>query len=119
MLVPAGIGTRPPLRFSSGRISSARCYGDVVTLEPTGLVLVRPAARVGLAALFRSWGQPISRTRVASFSAPPGGRVSVYVNGRRWTGSPGRVPLRRHAEVVVEVGPHVPPHPSYTFPPGT
>ena len=25
----------------------------------------------------------------------------------------------RHAEIVLEVGPYVPPHRSYTFPPGT
>jgi len=29
------------------------------------------------------------------------------------------VPLTRHAEIVLEVGPHVPPHSSYMFPPGT
>jgi hypothetical protein len=29
------------------------------------------------------------------------------------------VPLTPHAEIVLEVGPHVPPHASYTFPPGT
>jgi hypothetical protein len=55
---------------------------------------------------------------VASFRASRGRRVEVFVDGRRWHGRPGRVPLRRHAEIVVEVGPHVPPHSSYTFPPG-
>jgi len=29
------------------------------------------------------------------------------------------VPLARHSEIVLEVGPYVPPHRSYTFPPGT
>jgi hypothetical protein len=28
------------------------------------------------------------------------------------------VVLARHAEIVLEVGPHVPPHPAYHFPPG-
>ena len=46
VLVPAGIGTRPPRGFSAGRISGAGCYGDLVTLEPTGVVLVRPGARL-------------------------------------------------------------------------
>ena len=119
VLVPAGIGTRPPRRLSSGRISQARCYGDVVTLEPTGLVLVRPGARLTLAALFHSWGQPLTRTRVAAFPAPRGSQVAVYVDGRRWSRAPAAVPLREHAEIVVEVGPHVPPHRAYTFPPGT
>jgi hypothetical protein len=43
----------------------------------------------------------------------------VYVDGKPWSGSPENVPLSPHAEIVLEVGPHVPPHSSYTFPPGT
>jgi len=31
----------------------------------------------------------------------------------------GLVPLTRHAEIVLEIGPYVPPHLSYAFPPGT
>jgi hypothetical protein len=119
VLIAAGIGTRPPRTFSAGRITGARCYGDLVTLEPTGVVLVRPRARLLLADLFRAWGQPLSPRRLASFSAPAGSRVEVFVNGRRWHGLPRRVPLERHSEIVLEVGPHVPPHASYTFPPSS
>lgn len=119
VIIPAGIGTLAPRTFSAGRISDARCYGDLVTLEPTGLVLVRSGARLTLASLFRSWGQVLSTTQLASFAAPAGTDVAVFVDGRPWHGPAGGVPLRRHAEIVLEVGPHVPPHPSYTFPPGT
>ena len=119
VLVPAGIGTRPPRGFSAGRISSAGCYGELVTLDPTGLVLVRSGSHPSLGDLFRSWGEPFSPRRLASFSASGRARVAVFVNGRRSRGSPGRVPLVRHSEVVLEVGPYVPPHRSYTFPPGS
>jgi hypothetical protein len=119
VLVPAGIGTRPPRRLSEARISSAACYGALVTLDPTGLVLVRAGSRPVLADLFRAWGQPLSSRRLASFSASAGGSVSVFVDGRRWAGSPGNVALRPHSEIVLEVGPYVPPHHAYTFPPGT
>jgi len=118
VLVAAGIGARPPWAFSSGRISRARCYGDVVTLEPTGVVLVRSGLRPTLSELFRAWGQLLSGSRLASFTAPAGTRVAVFVDGRRWRGPPGSVPLARHSEIVLEVGPYVPPHASYTFPPG-
>ncbi|HET7049189.1 MAG TPA: hypothetical protein VFI54_13075, partial [Solirubrobacteraceae bacterium] len=30
VLIAAGIGTRPPVSYSAGRIASARCYGDLV-----------------------------------------------------------------------------------------
>jgi hypothetical protein len=119
LLLPAGIGTKPPRDLLNGRVTRAACYGQLVTLDPTGVVLVRPAARLTLGALFRSWGQPLSSSRLASFSAPGGTRVTVFVNGRAWHGAPTAVPLTRHAEIVLEVGPHVPPHRSYTFPSGT
>jgi len=119
VLIPAGIGTRPPRSSSAGRISSARCYGELVTLDPTGLVLVRAGAHPVLADLFRSWGEPLSSRRLGSFQAPDGATVAVFVNGSPSRSAPERVPLARHSEIVLEVGPHVPPHRSYTFPPGT
>jgi hypothetical protein len=119
LLLPAGIGALRPWAELDGAITSARCYGALVTLDPTGLVLVRPGTGLTLADLFRSWGEPLSRTRLASFSAPAGTQVAVFVDGRRWNAGPASVPLARHAEIVLEVGPHVPPHSSYAFPPGT
>ncbi|MGH3252052.1 MAG: hypothetical protein ACRDOI_38395, partial [Trebonia sp.] len=91
LLLPAGIGARPPLASLDGRITRAGCYGALVTLDPTGTVLVRPAARLTLGALFRSWGEPLSRTRLASFTAPPGTAVSVFIDGRPWPGAPSAV----------------------------
>jgi hypothetical protein len=114
VLIAAAIGTVPPRTLSAGRISGARCFGALVTLEPTGVVLVRSGDRLALGSLFRSWGQPLSTRRLASFD----GRVSAFVDGRRWPAAAASVPLTRHAEIVLEVGPHVPPHSSYTFPPG-
>jgi hypothetical protein len=119
LLLPAGIGARQPWSKLDGRITSAPCYGALVTLDPTGLVLVRPGAGLTLADLFRSWGEPLSRTRLTSFSAPAGTQVAVFLDGRRLNAAPPSVPLTRHAEIVLEVGPHVPPHSSYAFPPGT
>jgi hypothetical protein len=119
LLLPAGIGTSPPRTSLDGRITAAGCYGALVTLDPTGVVLVRPGASLTLGTLFSSWGEPLSRTRLASFTAAAGTRVAVFVDGKPWPGAPAAVPLTRHAEIVLEVGPHVPPHLSYAFPPGT
>ena len=46
------------------------------------------------------------------------GRVSVFVDGRRRAGDPRSLVLTRHAEIVLEVGGYVTPHPSYLFPKG-
>ena len=51
LLLPAGIGLEKPWTQLNGRITSARCYGALVTLDPTGLVLVRPRERLTLATL--------------------------------------------------------------------
>jgi len=119
VIVARGIGVRAPLSFLGGRIVRARCYGDVVTLEPTGVVLVRAGSLLHLSDLFRAWGQPLSRRRLASFTTPAGTQVAVFVNGRRRRSAPQSVPLHAHDEIVLEVGPFVPPHRTYTFPPGT
>ncbi len=119
VVIAAGIGVRRPVRFSAGRISAARCYGAMVTVEPTGVVLLRPGARLTLGDLFRAWGQPLSTDRAGPFAAGRGDRVRVYTSGNRRLGDPATVPLTVHGEIVVEVGARVPPHAAYTFPPGT
>jgi hypothetical protein len=119
VIVPAGIGTRAPRTFFAGRIAGARCYGALVTIDTTGLLLIRPGARLTVGDLFRAWGQPLSEHRLASFTSPHGSTVSVFIGGVRTHVSPGSVPLTPHAEIVLEVGPYVPPHASYTFPPAT
>ena len=119
VLIAAGVGVRRPWRMSSGRIAAARCFGALVTLEPTGVVLVSPGDVLSVGGLFHSWGQPLSDRQLASFEAQPGQSVIAFVDGRRWPRSPAEIPLTRHSEIVLEVGPHVPPHRSYTFPPGT
>jgi hypothetical protein len=119
VVIAAGIGIRGPRRLSAGRIVAAHCYGALVTVEPTGVVLLRPRHRLTLGDLFRAWGQPLSRARAGPFAAGRGEQVRVYEAGRHRLGDPAAVPLTAHGEIVVEVGPRVPPHTSYMFPPGT
>jgi hypothetical protein len=100
-IVPAGIGR------GSG------CWAAVSTNAPTGVV--RLTRTVTLGELFRVWGQPLGAHRLLSFR----GRVEAYVGGHRIAGDPRAIRLTRHAQVVLEVGGHVAPHPSYVFPKGT
>jgi len=114
VLLAAGIGTQAPRRFNDGRLVAAACFGELVTLDPTGTVYFRGGSRVTLGALFHAWGQRLTASRVGSFG---GSRVRVYVNGRERDGNPRQVPLTAGAEIVLEVGPPVPPHTHFTFPP--
>jgi hypothetical protein len=117
MLVPAGIGIATPQLHRGAFVLDGRCRYPLHTTDPTGVVRVSrtgdgPAPTVGQ--LFRLWGQPLGRDRLASFR----GRVVAFVGGRRWTGDPRTIPLARHAQIVLELGPAVKPHPSYLFPSG-
>jgi hypothetical protein len=115
VLIPAGVGTEAPRSVQQGRITHAACYGSVSTIDHTGLLLVRPGANARLVDLFREWGVPFSKNGFLTFK----GRVRAYVAGRPWRGAPGAIPLARHAVIVLQVGPLVPPHSHYAFPPGT
>ncbi len=120
VIVPAGIGVSGPLRRDGARVVGGRCVYPLSTSEPTGVIEVR--GRAGAATtptvgeLFAVWRQPLDAHRLAGFrSGPP---VAAYVGGRRWRGDPRAVPLTPHAQIVIEVGPHVEPHPAYRFAPG-
>lgn len=114
LLLPGGIGIAPPVRTAGGVVSGGRCRYPAFTTDRTGVIeLTRRGLHLG--ELFAIWGQPLSPTRLAGGR----GRVSVYVNGRRVAGDPAAVPLREHAEIVLEVGGFIPPHRTYVFPPGS
>jgi hypothetical protein len=103
IVVPKGIGVSP-----------RGCTYPLRTSAPTGVVHVEAGPPRRLRDLFAVWGRRLSRDRLLSFR----GRVSVFVDGRRFRGEPGAVLLTKHRQVVVEVGGYVAPHPSYLFPKG-
>jgi len=103
IVVPRGIG-----------VSASGCRYPLSTNAPTGVVEVLASHRFTLGDLFRIWGRVLTPKRLVSFH----GRVAVFVDGRRFTGKPGSVPLTKHAEIVVELGAHLAPHVDYLFPKG-
>ncbi len=112
VVVPAGIGLRAPFEREHHRIVSALCRADVRTLEPTGVLeFDRDDLRLGN--VFEIWREPLGPRRMASFE----GEVSAFVAGRRVTGDPRAIPLRDGAQIVLQVGGYIPPHPTFKFPP--
>lgn len=104
LLIPSGIG-----------ISPKRCVYPLRTADPTGVVLVATDRRYRLGDLFRVWDQRLNSCALLSFRGP----VAVFVAGRRIHTDPTTLPLRHHAEIVIEIGGYIPPHASYRFPRGT
>ena len=116
VIVPAGIGVAAPRRRVGAFVRPRGCSYAVRTLSPTGIVEVRRGARLTLRDLFAVWGQPLSATRLVGFSTSRAAPVRGYVAGRRRRGPLGAIPLRRHAQIVLELGRFVPPHRSFRFP---
>jgi hypothetical protein len=100
IIVPPRVGVR-----------SARCRARLWTVDPTGIVHFAGQTRLG--ELFRVWGRELTTGRLLSFR----GRVRLYVNGVRRRVDPRALALRDRDEIVLEVGPFIPPHRSYLFPP--
>lgn len=119
IILPAGIGVAPPQRHHGASVDGGRCAYPIRTADPTGVVLVDSSSAMyfhpTVGDLFKLWGQPLSRRRLAGFTAARNGTVAAFVNGRHELGPPGAIRLRRHAQIVLEIGPHVQPHPSYRF----
>jgi hypothetical protein len=111
LLLPAGIGMASPLVRDGAYVVRGRCSYAVRTRAPTGVVEVRPGSAATIGDLFRLWGQPLTRTRMAGFR----GRVGAYVAGARWRGDVRAIPLGSYAQIVLEVGGYIPPHPFFLF----
>jgi hypothetical protein len=114
VIVPAGIGMAPPVVVRDGVVRRARCSYPVRTVDPTGVVEVDASVRPTLRDLFVVWGRRLSPQALLGFP----GRVRAYVTGKPRLGDPRTIPLRRHAQIVLEVGPYIPPHRTYLFGPG-
>jgi hypothetical protein len=103
LLVPAGVGIA----------RRARCTYPLRTREPTGVIEIRSGTRATLGDLFRLWGQPLGPRRIAGFSSTA--PLLAFVGGKPWHGDARAIPLTRHAQIVLELGGYVPPHPRYLF----
>jgi hypothetical protein len=115
VIVPHGIGLAAPLRRQGRYLASSRCSYPVRTREATGVIEVENDARLTLGDFFDVWGRPLGGRRFLSFALHAGERVRGYVNGRPWRADPRAIPLRRHDQIVLELGQYIPPHRSYRF----
>lgn len=99
--VPAGIG-----------IPGGKCLYWLHTHDATGVIHVESPAQHAytLGQFFDIWGQPLSTTQVGRAT----GQVTVFLNGKRFSGDPRSIKLTPHALIQLDVGKVVPPQP-FTF----
>jgi hypothetical protein len=118
--VPPGVGIGCPVRITKTAngpfASGGSCFSSLHTHAADGVIHIEAPAKVQftLGQFFDVWRQRLDRDNLG----PIRGRVVAYVNGRRYRGDPRAIPLRRHAQIQLEVGrPGVPSAP-IGFPPG-
>ncbi len=115
-------GKRVPVPQGIGINDTTGCLFALHTHSPDGIIHVESptTAQNTLGQFFDIWGQPFSRTQVASATAGHGQSVRAYINGRLYTGNPRAIPLTAHALITLEVGPPwAPPTTRFSWPAGT
>jgi hypothetical protein len=111
--LPGAIGLVGPVaqQTAYGPFYGAQgCYYWLHTHANDGIIHIEsPTQRIyTLGTFFDEWNQPLSATQVAGAS----GAVVAYVNGKRFSGEPGSIPLDPHAVIQLDVGsPAVKPQP--------
>lgn len=110
--VPALIGIEPTMNGQA-------CLYWLHTHDASGTIHVESASVLApkggpftLGMFFDVWGQPLTRTQVATLH----GNVTAYVNTQRYTGDLRAIPLRSHEDITLEVGTPVIPPPNYQLP---
>jgi hypothetical protein len=114
--LPAAIGMLGPVAEQTPYgpfYGATQCYYWLHTHASDGVIHIEsPTKRIyTLGNFFDEWRQPLSSTRVASAA----GRVTAFVDGKRWTAAPGSIPLRPHAVIQLDVGSPIVPFHNVSF----
>jgi hypothetical protein len=97
-------------------VAGGSCFAWLHTHAADGIVHIEsPIQRAyTLGNFFDVWRQPLGPRRLGSAT----GKVTAFLDGRRYHGDPRDIPLTAHAQIQVDIGqPAVTPE-SIRFPPG-
>jgi hypothetical protein len=117
--IPYGIGIVPPysLDTSSGSpfVSGGAKFYYLHTHDETGVIHVEsPTKRqYTLGNFFDVWKQPLTSTQVG----PNKGALTVYVDGKVFTGDPRSIVLTEYKKIQLDVGTNT-PYKDFTWPTG-
>jgi hypothetical protein len=99
-------GRPVPVPEDVGRPLFAGCLYWLHTHTPDGIIHVEsPVFRTfTLGQFFAIWGQPLSRTQAATAKLRRGEKMTVWVDGHRYTGDPRGIQIAQHLDVTIDVG---------------
>jgi hypothetical protein len=115
-LIPAAIGLVGPAvqQTPAGPFYGAqKCYYWLHTHTTDGIIHIEsPTKRIyTLGNFFDEWNQPLTADQVAASK----GKVTAFLNGKRWKHNPRSVPLESHFQVQLDVGHPVVPFRAISF----
>lgn len=102
---------------------TSSCLYWTHTHDTTGVIHIeapkdQSSRKFVLGDFFQVWGQPLSRDQVATLKVGPGEQMKVWVDGRPYTGDPGKITLKSKEQIVIEIGPpFTDPPPTFTWDP--
>jgi hypothetical protein len=117
--LPEGIGIAAPQQVANTAqgpfVVGGACFSWLHTHARDGIIHIEsPVERpYTLGQFFDIWRQPLGRDRVAGAR----GRVTAFVDGRRFLGDPRTIALGAHRVIQLDVGRRVPPA-AFGFPAG-
>ena len=118
-LIPYGVGIMPPYSLSgsgsSAFVSGGSKFYFLHTHDETGVIHVESPSKqqYTLGNFFDLWKQPLSTTQVG----PNKGTVTVFVDGKKYTGDPTKIELTSYEKIQIDVG-TVTPYKDFTWPSG-
>ncbi|HEX3539421.1 MAG TPA: hypothetical protein VHT75_03170 [Acidimicrobiales bacterium] len=118
--VPYGIGIAPPLQLSNNTGGTAAvggsCFYWLHTHAADGVIHIESPTNTiyTLGQVFDIWGQPLKAGQVG----PALGKLTMYVNGKVYSGDPRAIPLNAHDVIQLDVGTPTPAPIAVSFPNG-
>ncbi|MDE2571276.1 MAG: hypothetical protein KGM44_01990 [bacterium] len=102
-----------PIPSDVGRPAAAGCRYWIHTHTSDGIIHIEsPVQRsFTLGQFFAIWGRRLTPQSVAGHVVGQGERLRALVGGEPFAADPSTIPLRQHADIIIEVGP---PYPSPT-----
>jgi hypothetical protein len=104
--LPPGVGIVSPINAASANApvfdAASRCYYWLHTHAQDGVIHIEAPTETTytLGDFFALWNQPLATDQVGSAR----GRVTAYLDGKPFAGSPARIPLTSHADIQLDLG---------------
>ncbi|HEX8917073.1 MAG TPA: hypothetical protein VF898_01095 [Chloroflexota bacterium] len=111
-------GKSVPIPPNIGRNVDHDCLYWIHTHMPSlGVLHVEAPNKIEppLRDFFTIWKKPLSATKIGPVTVQPGDKVKLWVNLKPYNGDLGSIPIKRHTQIWIDVGPPFPQPKPFNF----